>query len=803
MRGNGARMVRAALIAALLGATSSVSISVALAQQQASPRVFSFDIPAKRVTQGVNDIGRITGLSVAFRENSPISATGKPVRGTLTAQQALSTLLEGTGLTYGFSNDNTVQIFDPSAPAADSPVTDAGGAVDLGVITVEGQSPATTEGTGSYTTSVTTVGGLPEELINVPRTITVTTSQQIEDQNLNTVNQVLANTNGVTIVMSDEANERSEIYARGFAVNSYQIDGMSISGNNDVNQFDTSIYDRVEVLKGPGGLLQGAREPGATVNLVHKLPTDTLQVKASAETGSWDKYRAELDVSTPLFASENVRGRFIGVFDSAQSYMDIVESERKLIYGVLEFDLTDSTVLTVGATLQETDGRGSRGLPAYADGTLLDVSRSTFAGPDWAYSTTRSAEVFGNIEHEFDNGAVFKASANYLDRSRDGLLAYAAAAVDPLTGMTELAPEHRIDAEDNINLDTSFVLPVELGGLTHTFMVGADYQKMKETRDEGSSDNLPFNIYFPNYNVPQPYMPINEWTGVETEQSGIYGQAQIKPTEWSTIILGGRVSWWSSTATDEGTGEITSDISGDGEFTPYVGGVINLTPTLSAYVSYAAIFMPQDELTADLSVLPPREGRQYEAGLKASLFDGRANASAAIFDIEETNRAIDDPDEDDYSIASGPIRSRGFEAEISGEVLPSWQVTAGYTYLDTQYVDDPNSPSAVVEFQAPRHSFKLWNKYTFTSGALEGVSIGGGITAVSDFYQLVDDVKYEQVGFAVFDAQIGYKVNENLRATFTVTNLLDKVYYQTVGSDERQNHYGAPRAFALKLNATF
>jgi len=803
MKCQGLRLVGTALSIALLS-TTAILAATAVQAQVAKERSFNFDISAKNVTQAVNEIGRITGLSVVFVENIPIQAVGNSVIGEYTAREALSRLLSGTGIRYNFSNGRTVRIFNPAA-AIDATSFVADGSYVLDLIDVEGQRSGMTEGTGSYTADLVTFGGTAQNIRDVPRSVSVITRQQLQDQNLNSVNEAVARANGVTLVLNDDVNQRTEIFMRGFAVDSLQIDGVTVSSNNDVTTFDTAMYDRLEVLRGPSGVLQGAREPGGTVNLVRKRPTKEPHINMAGQTGSWDRYRAEYDLSAPLFNSDAVRGRFVAVLDSTRSFLDLVKARRHMLYGVLDFDLTDKTTLTVGGTWQAGDGRESRGLPAYADGRLLSVRRSTFAGPAWAHSLTDSAEAFAELNHHFEGGVKARASAIYQSRSRDGKLGFANAAVNPSTGFSTLLPEHRLDRDQNLTLDASVNAPVEIAGLTQTFILGANYQQNNEEMDRARARAIPFDIFHPNYYVAEPSFVFDRWDRVETEQAGLYAQAQLKPMERATILLGGRHAWWSSTSFNRATWEQTAHASIDGRFTPFAGAIFKLTDIVSVYASYASIFVPQQEMTSNREILPAREGRQYEAGLKAALFDGQANATLSVFDIRDSNRAIQDPNDPDYSVASGRVQSRGFEAELTGRVLPNWDLTAGYTYLTTKYIDDPTQAGNVFEPRAPKHSVKLWSKYTFDSayGYFDGVSIGGGLTAFSDTYRIDSGARFNNPGYAIVDVQLGYQISKNVKANLLVTNLFDKVYYRSVGYAARQNYYGAPRTFALTLNASF
>ena len=789
----------ALLLSTAVGAITASSIAPAFAQASVS-----YAVPAGSLADALASFGRQSGLQVTYIPEIARGKRSPGVSGPSSADDALATILSESGLVYGFASATTVSITEPAAPGM-ATIGAVDGAIELDAVTLSGAGAgnATTEGNGRYSSGFATIGKIEQPLRQVPQSVTVVSRQQMDDQDLRSLNEVLAATNGATVVRQDEANERTEIYLRGFRLDTIKVDGLSMSGNNDVTTFDSAIYDRIEVLRGPAGILQSGGEPAGAVNLVRKQATDTFRASAEASIGSWSGRRAEVDVSGPLVKSGAVRGRFVAATDNGDSFIDLVNSEKALGFGTLAIDLSESTTLTLGGAYQKGESRGSRGLPAYADGTLLDVPRSTFIGPDWAHSDTRSTDVFANLEHRFDNDAVLNLSGNFLDRKRDGKLGFSDTAVDPETGFTELLPEHRIDAEKNTNFDANIVLPVEIGGLTQTFMLGAEHHRNEEKMDRAREDGIPQNVFDPIHDLEEPDFVINERETIETRQTGLYGQAQIKPISWGTIVVGGRFSWWESDTEDRILQEQIAENSISGEFSPSIAVIADLSDNISAYASYASIFVPQEELTVDSVALEPREGDQYEVGLKGDFMDGLLQGRLALFTIEDTNRAIADPTDDDFAIAAGKVRSRGFEAEIGGEIMPSWQLMAGYSYVETEYLDDPELAGEIFEPQTPKHSARVWTKYTVDHGMLEGLSVGGGVSAFSEAYVQEGDVRFDQAGFATADLQLGYTFNEHLRAALTVTNVLDKKYYRSVGGSERQNYYGEPQAVSFKLSANW
>ncbi|WP_323028947.1 hypothetical protein [Castellaniella defragrans] len=118
--------------------------------------------------------------------------------------------------------------------------------------------------------------------------------------------------------------------------------------------------------------MSGVGAPGATINLIRKRPTREFQARASVETGSWDFYRAEADLSTPLNDAGTVRGRLVAAWQKNGSRVERLQERGKTLYGIVEADLRpDAFLATLGFLYQNQDATGhSRlGLPiVYTDG---------------------------------------------------------------------------------------------------------------------------------------------------------------------------------------------------------------------------------------------------------------------------------------------------------------------------------------------------------------------------------------------------------------------------------------------------
>ena len=164
----------------------------------------------------------------------------------------------------------------------------------------------------------------------------------------------------------------------------------------------------------------------------------------------------------------------------------------------------------------------------------------------------------------------------------------------------------------------------------------------------------------------------------------------------------------------------------------------------------------------------------------------------------------------------GRITSRGMDIEVSGEIVNGWQILAGYTFNNNENKTDSGRYSTVT----PKHLFKLWSSYAF-QGVLEGLKLGGGITAQSSYYQKGSarifnqatglyngpSVPYEftEPGRVLVDLFVQYQFNKHWSATANINNIFDKKYYQTVANTNPSagNFYGEPRNFLLSMRYSY
>ncbi|AHG64632.1 putative TonB-dependent outer membrane ferripyoverdine receptor [Advenella mimigardefordensis DPN7] len=666
-----------------------------------------------------------------------------------------------------------------------------------------------TEGTQSYTALATRAGtGLTLSLRETPQAVTVVTRQRMEDQNMLSVKDVMTATPGISVRNQD--SERYSFYSRGFFITNYLYDGIPTTYMPQwaagESQMDPIIYDRVEVVRGATGLLTGAGNPSASVNLVRKR-ADSRQFKAdlSLGAGSFDTYRATTDLSTPLTTEGNVRGRLVAAYQKNRSFLDRYHSQRSLLYGTVEADLSSRTVLRLGFNYQRNAPRVTTagGFPLwYADGGRTNWDRKLNVGADWSRWTIVTTGAFADLEHAFDNGWKFNAMLSYSKHRADFTSQFMTGFPDRKTGLGMFSyPSNHYGFRRQHSADLKVSGPIQLFGRQHELIVGASLSRQRTVFHRLGPLSVPAIGNFLQWDGSYPEPRWGEPVAVHqnlTRQSGVYVATRLNLSDALNVILGGRYTQWSGDQTGYSSHQFRKNA-----ITPYAGILYDLSDSLTAYFSYTGIFNPQEAQDRHGRWLDPLEGRNYEAGIKGSFLDGRLTASAAVFQTDQDNLKQKDTGyfvpgttEQAY-VATNGTRSRGYDLELSGEPLAGWNIMTGLTHWTAR---DGNGN--VVLSEQPRTLFKLFMTYRL-AGRLQGLTLGGGVTWQSSYYAMGRGPKgserVSQGAYALVDLMARYQLNHSTSLQVNLNNLFNKKYYDQIGFYS-QGSWGAPRNVMATLS---
>jgi len=698
-------------------------------------------------------------------------------------------------------------------------------------VTAEGLGN-TTEHTESYTTgAMSTATRLNLSIKETPQSVSVITRQQMDDFKLGTLTEAMGQTTGIVVQHND--SDRVSYSSRGYSINNFQVDGMLNTFGRMKSDSDTIIYDRIEVVRGATGLTTGAGDPSATINMVRKRPTAQWQAQTGVSGGSYDDYYSYVDVGGPLAFDGRLRGRSVLAYRDSHSFRDHYQMQREVGYGVLEADLTDDTLLAVGYDYQDKQVQGtSWGTVPYwnSSGGKANLGRSTNMATSWSSWPLKDKTAFANLDQQLGGGWHLKAAYTHRESETDGKVYYGGGGFpnDDRSGMTAYRG-HMIGTPKMKTYDFNVAGPYALFGREHELMFG--YGEAER------SSEAPYAV---EGAIPAGYDSIPDWkymggiakfpdtvtslkgSSDSTRQKAGYLATRLNLTDRFHAVLGSRYGSWKSSESTysydnnlqlkgvETTSQQQSDI-----WTPYAGLLYDLTPEYTVYVSYTDIFKPQDNRDANRKYLEPVVGSNYELGLKGSLLDERLNVATALFWSKQDNVAeLDDsvpPDpvtgEEFYKSGGKGQKVQGFEAEVSGEVMTDWNMTAGYTYTHAANGDKQRANTT-----QPLNMFRLSTAYRLP-GDWHALTVGGAVNWQSDIWGnsrrpvgqdaagalIVQNTKIRQEAYTVVKLMSRYEFDKHVSASLNVDNLFDKKYYDNVGFYNGV-FWGDPRTVTLSLD---
>ncbi len=658
-------------------------------------------------------------------------------------------------------------------------------------------------------------------LRETPQSMTVMTRQRLDDQNLQTLRQVLDETPGVYSYAYD--SERVLFTSRGFVVDSLLYDGVPATTNFSTDSLDetldTALYERIEIVRGASGLMTGAGSPAASINLVRKhadakILTGNLEVTG----GSWEDYRAEGDISMPLTTDGRVRARVVGVFQDRESYQDFYQNQRGVFYGVIDADLTPSTRASLGFDYQSNEPSANTwgSFPLFlADGTEADWPRSVTTAPKWTFWDRTKKTAFAEIEHDFANGWLFRGTLSWRQFKEDLALFYVYGFPDPTTGLGLDPYTYRSDGDISEKaLDAYARGPIALFGRQHELVLGFNGSRVQNDGDEFGAGPLdPVGNFFEwdgSYREPSFADQGILLNDIHTRQNGFYTAGRFSLMDPLTLIVGTRfASWKINTFYLYDSPTITFKYDYE-EIIPYAGLIYDFSHDFSAFVSYTEIFKPQNNRDLGGGYLDPIDGNSIEGGIKGEHFGGRLNTAITLFETRQNNVAtpyfdpvsgapVMLPDGTQATQPTDGTKTRGVEVEASGALLPGWNASVGLTHYSLKDVEG----DAVRTF-IPRTLLRTFTTWT-PSGMFDRLTIGGGINWQSTSRTFVGSPSggtiFPQDSVTFVNLMLRYRVTSNVSAQFNANNLLDNKYFVL---DEFDNtYYGPPASFFGSVNLRF
>ncbi len=626
----------------------------------------------------------------------------------------------------------------------------------------------------------------------------------------------------------------------------------------------TSHLERVEVIKGPSSVTFSSADPGGTVNMVTKKPLTEKRNEVSVSAGSFGTLRATADFTGPLNDSKTLLYRLNAAIQEADSFRDIVNNNAILVSPSLSYIPDENTSLNVEMIYNTADGNIDRGQPIFGavDDTYDPNSTPITLNPGAINDFYKTKEFIFMTSFSKKFTENFGFNAQYMKQTWD----------EDLQEHRADAFRQAYDADGNIvpnliamryaerqqnwstdNISAFFNYDIKKESFTNKILVGYDGTRWERSigganssRDyllndgttarfrPGTSDPNDFQQTADGLLVPAvPHLDLtNPFNGIRntndyvfsrfeipanlTTSSGVYLQNQFKIGKFSALV-NLRYEWFTDIFDYEGDEQEFETNA----FVPRIGVTYEVTNDISAYATYLEGFQPHTNTislspsaegffwTASPGRFDPLESSLIEIGAKGEFLNGKIFANIAVFSITQKNILLGDTFDIDNLTTIGEQRSRGFEMDISGYVLPNLQIIASYGYTDATIEED-----AIAEFVgeriggAPEHNANIWGRYDFNSNSLlKGIGIGLGAQYVDERYTwynptyLPDRVLLPD--YTVFDGAVYYKPNfVNMQLTLKINNIFDETYWLG-GLNPNRLGPGAPRNFLLNATYTF
>jgi len=647
--------------------------------------------------------------------------------------------------------------------------------------------------------------GLDLDIKDTPQSISVVTSQLMDDYGADSLNDALRLATGINV--EEWETNRTNYVARGFEIKNTQIDGVGLPNNWGIvtGAMDAFGYEKLEVIRGANGLLTGVGNAAGTINYVRKRPTNDRQGVTSVEGGSWAMKRVEGDYSTPLTDSGSWAGRAIVAYEDKDSWLRGLGNDRTYLYGVIDGQLGERTTLAVGYGYQVAHTEGNMwGALVFAnnDGTQAEFDRSASTTQDWTYWDTTNQNAFTELSFALSERWSLKATYNYRAHTEDDKLffAYAPAGLDPDTGLGLYGWPGKYNGNDHAHLgDVSLNGHFTAFGREHEALVGvsqANSTSILYYNPVDSSDPafgaLPAFPYAGNA-IPEPTWGERTLSD-ETNQRlrHVYGAGRVSLTDRVKLIGGFN---WAEYHRD-GISTVPFDQT-EHKLSPYAGVTADITSSLLAYASYSDIYQPQDYYDINNNYLDPSKGKNYEVGMKANWFDGRLLTTLAGFTAEQkglgTYAGLNS--NGNYYYVGMDIDSKGVELEVAGKVGEWTNVVFGVTSLKLE--DDTgedaykwvprNMVNLIISSRLPQLTqltLGLSGRWQSSVSNLDGYS---GATISQDAYATLN----------VFGR---WQLTDKASVRVNIDNVTDEKY---IVSLYQIGYYAAPRNYSLSVNYRF
>lgn len=791
-----------AVVAGVLGSTV-LSAPVVQAQQSsvATPAARQWRIPAGALNQALSSFALQAGITVAFEPQQVAGRTSAGLSGTYSLDDALSRLLQGTGLMAVSSAPGAYLLREvtggeaavlPSIRVVDDPLA------------IQGLPEAYAGGQVASGARVGVYGN--RAIFDVPFSIVPLTRDVIDNQQARTVAEVVRNDASVTVMQGGNTGGSDESYnIRGFrtfgSVATY--DGLSgLIGRSQAME----ALERVEILKGPSSFLNGMPNAtvGGVINYVPKRATGPALTQFTTRYFSDDVVGAHVDVSRRFGQDERFGMRFNGAFREGDTPVKLTTKHNEL--AALSLDYRGERLRLLGDfdySDARTDGRlgGTTVVSGIAVPRAPD-SRNNWSQP-WAEASQIKRRMLVRAEFDIASQWTISAAHGRLDQT-DAYYVGCDPNIINAAGDVTFACNTGGSLNDVGSSEVSLRGRFTTGVIEHRLVVGAARVDEK-LRNAFVNYALPAgyvsNIYTPAY-IDRPTLPTVMFagkTGATLTESLYFADELAMPDNTLLITLGGRHIEVDAANYNALTGARTSPYV-KSAFTPALGVVYKITPAISIYGNYAEAIERSGTAPQSASnrgeVLKPLRSEQIEGGVKVDR--GSLGATLGVFRITKANTML----VNNVFGLNGKQINQGVELGVFGELLPGLRLLSSAAWVDAEQTNTQNGTfDGRTAFSVP--DLQATAGLEWDAPWLTGLTLTGNLAYTASAY--VDAGNTQRIpSWTRVDlgSRYGFKISDvDAMARLYIENATDRNYWS--GVDRGSLYLSQPRTVSLSLTISF
>lgn len=670
-------------------------------------------------------------------------------------------------------------------------------------------------------------------IVNVPTTIVVLNEEFLKDMGATDNLDAFRYVSGMaenSLIYNGQVTIRGYQQGDGISFRDGLPDNISVGGG-PMNDF--ANIQRVEVIKGPNGVLYGSHAPGGVVNSITKKPLFQTQTEVEFVTGSWNLARGEVDTTGPVGQSKNLAYRLVLMYQDGETY-NYGPMDKTMIAPSLTWLVGKKSQLTFQYMYFKPNIATSR-TQWFSDfagqiSTFLPI-RSYFDEDDeyrmhWIQSYDLS------FEHTFNEAWTFRAvgrftsadenkfnynKTNYRFLNKDGTpmknaagvnatyrnFTFAEAFANPNFGDIIVDRVRRRDLLKNERAGAyvDVVGDLKLGPTSHKLITS-----LQATVAEGTTQQWLWNypstsVITPTY-VDDPLsvatnFRLNTDTTADSDGYSAGVQDNISLLNDRLFIVGGaRFDHYENSGSDLRTG-ISSSTEGD-DWSYRLGGLYKVHGGLSVYANWSQTFIPISGTNSAGVPFKNQIGETKEGGFKLDAFNGRLAGTFSVFELTLDNFIrqvlVDVSNGLVERVQSGVNTAKGFEADLTWQPVDEVTLLLAYGDLTSQ---DENGIAARGIGQGV--NWKLFGKYAFLKGPLKGLAVGAGYVhnarASGDA-----NATFFHPAYGVADAFVAYS-RQRWSAQVNFTNLTSEIYSSSVS--DQFVAAGRPFEFRVTLRTRF